>query len=120
MTEEQIKQKVEEYAYNETENWNYKFSDEIEYKVKQIWLDGYHECQKEHEWHKVAEVGLPKNDNTHKTFLLWTTYGKGGSPVVASFRYRNEDILENVWNGKLFEPSEIVAWKECILPKEIE
>lgn len=118
--EEQIEQKAEErtekkYAYNEQEVISLEA---IGYKKG--FKDGYHECQKEHEWHKVSEVGLPKNDNTHKTFLLWTTYGKGGSPVVASFRYRDEDTLENVWNGRVFEPSEIVEWKECDLPKGVE
>ena len=115
MPEEQIEQKAEEYAENFKSLNIDLFND-----VKQAFTDGYHECQKEHEWHKVSEVGLPKNDNTHKTFLLWTKYGKGGSPVVASFRYRNKNVLENVWNGKLFKPSEIVEWKECDLPKGVE
>lgn len=35
-----FEQKANEYAENTIENWNYKFSDEIEYKIKQTWQDG--------------------------------------------------------------------------------
>ena len=98
MTEEQIKQKAEEKAYNETENWNYKFSDEIEYKVKQIWLDGYHECQKEHEWHYVKDGDLPK-EKCLAVVLLDT-----GS--IQSYLVK-EITEEEMKNG-----CDIIKWKE--------
>ena len=123
MTEVQIEQKAEEYAKKISKGIQIEKGSYTEMCLEQGrlgFIDGYQKCQKEHEWHKVSEVGLPKNDNTHKTFLLWTIYGKGGSPVVASFSYRGKDTLENIWNGKVFEPYEIVEWKECDLPKEIE
>ena len=87
--------------------------------IQQTFQDGaVFGYNKANEWHKVKEEGLPINKNGGAIYLLFTVYGRGGSPVVAHFRYRDKQILENIWNGKEFLESEIIEWKECILPKE--
>ena len=137
MTEEQIKQKAEEYAYNEMENWNYKFSDEIEYKVKQIWLDGYHECQKEREWHYVKDGDLPK-ENQKCYFIYSNTYGEDNKVIfsksvinvltgIYAF-FIDEETGEETTDPCFYDDindeeiglKEVYAWKEIVLPKEIE
>ena len=75
---------------------------------------------KANEWHKVADEGLPINKNDGTTYLLYTIYGEGGSPVVAHFAYRDKQQLMNVWTGAILTEDKIIAWKESVLPKEIE
>ena len=103
-----VEQKAEEYANNEMENWNYKFSDEIEYKVKQIWLDGFHECQKEYEWHKD---GVP--EITHKTCVALID--------------RLPNVILVFWNGEVWidtrtleKYKKVNAWKYVDFPQEVE
>ena len=83
-------------------------------EIVNVYIAGYN---KANEWHKVKEEGLPINKNDGAIYLLFTVYGRGGSPVVAHFRYKDKQLLENIWNGKEFLESEIIEWKECILPK---
>jgi hypothetical protein len=69
-------------------------------------------------WHKVSEEGLPKNNNDGATYLLYTIYGPGGSPVVAHFKERDSQLLMNTWTGAILTEDKIVSWKECKLPTE--
>ena len=78
---------------------------------------GYNKANK---WHKVKDEGLPKNNNDGATYLLFTVYGVGGSPVVAHFKERDSQLLMNTWTGAILTENKIVAWKECVLPKEGE
>lgn len=73
---------------------------------------------KANEWHKVKDEGLPKNNNDGATYLLFTVYGVGGSPVVAHFKERDSQLLMNTWTGAILTEDKIVRWKECVLPKE--
>ena len=69
-------------------------------------------------WHKVKEEGLPKNNNDGATYLLYTIYGPGGSPVVAHFKERDSQLLMDTWIGAILTEDKIVSWKECKLPTE--
>ena len=69
-------------------------------------------------WHKVKEEGLPKNNNDGATYLLYTIYGPGGSPVVAHFKERDSQLLMNTWTGAILTEDKIIFWKECKLPTE--
>ena len=73
---------------------------------------------KANEWHKVKDEGLPKNNNNGATYLLYTIYGPGGSPVVAHFKERDSQLLMNTWTGAILTEDKIVFWKECKLPTE--
>ena len=73
---------------------------------------------KANEWHKVKDEGLPKNNNDGATYLLYTIYGPGGSPVVAHFKERDSQLLMNTWTGAILTEDKIVSWKECKLPTE--
>jgi hypothetical protein len=73
---------------------------------------------KANEWHKVADEGLPKNNNDGATYLLYTIYGPGGSPVVAHFKERDSQLLMNTWTGAILTEDKIISWKECKLPTE--
>jgi len=112
MTEEQafIEWKAEQYKHQSTEE-ELEFVEHLHYfpkYFKKTFLDGYHECQKEHEWHYD---GVP--DITHKSCLV------------------NVDYLPNImlcfWNGEVWiEPrtlerlKKVKAWKYVDFPKEIE
>ena len=72
---------------------------------------------KANEWHKVADEGFPINKNDGATYLLYTIYGEGGSPVVAHFAYRDKQELMNVWTGAILTEDKIIAWKEVVLPE---
>ena len=91
------------------------FSDEERSIAKSAFKDGYN---KANEWHFVKDEGLPINKNDGTTYLLYTIYGEGGSPVVAHFVYRDKQELMNVWTGAILTENKIVAWKEIVLPKE--
>ena len=72
---------------------------------------------KANEWHKVVDEGLPINKNDGATYLLYTIYGEGGSPVVSHFAYRDKQELMNVWTGAILTEDKIIAWKEIVLPE---
>ena len=73
---------------------------------------------KANEWHEVKDKGLPKNNNDGATYLLFTVYGRGGSPVVAHFKERDSQLLMNTWTGAILTEDKIVSWKEFVFPKE--
>ena len=73
---------------------------------------------KANEWHYMKEGDLPINKNDGTTYLLYTIYGEGSSPVVAHFMGRDKQELMNVWTGAILTEDKIVAWRELVLPKE--
>ena len=86
---------------------------------KRSYIDGFKDgYNKANEWHKVKDEGLPKNNNDGATYLLYTIYGPGGSPVVAHFKERDSQLLVNTWTGAILTEDKIVSWKECKLPTE--
>lgn len=71
--------------------------------------DGYHECQKEHEWHSVIDGDLPKH-NHEVLCLMW-----GGTKEIGY--YENE-----VWHFENFvaDYEDVDYWQEIVPPKESE
>ena len=116
-----FEKEAEEYANQScfTEMPNPSLSEDIDIsdEIKEAVLYGYN---KANEWHKVSEEGLPINKHDGATYLLYTIYGEGGSPVVAHFMYRDKQELMNVWTGAILTEDKIIKWKEIILPKESE
>ena len=113
MTEEQLKKRAEEYA-KKIEKELLEDYEPIEYGTtpylatiptphnKQAFIDGYHECQKEHEWHYVKD-GLPKESK--KYYVYSEELGVEVRKFIADagcFECRNNIII---------------AWKEIVLPE---
>lgn len=137
MTEEQIERNAEEYGADlcaicrecECEKPCHHKKDAM-YGYKDGLRYGYHECQKEHEWHKVSEVGLPKKSGRY------FVYAGGGENGVYPLDFETEyndfgywclQVGENLGvSDTIFETiterkeDKVIAWKEIVLPKEIE
>ena len=129
MTEEQIKQKAEEYFENECLHSYADTEEQLKEDVVPAYISGYHEgfkdcakarlntttisdCPIKDEWHYVKNGDLPKEYDTvivctedtdlHKLFL------------ICNYHY-------NKWwfaDGKTID--DVIAWKEIIPPKELE
>jgi len=129
MTEEQIKQKAEEkyckgckwrmeqclWAWRNTNGLNEPNEKNCSCKEVPAFIDGYHECQKEHEWHYVKDGDLPKEESRPRThgYYLTALKHKSYKWFVFEVAYftgvvftRGGNILDNVY-----------AWKEIVLPK---
>ena len=102
-------QKGAEFGYKKGQ------SDQLVHKQYQL-----NQLRKANEWHFVKNGDLPINKNDGTTYLLYTIYGEGGSPVVAHFRGRDKQELMNIWTGAILTEDKIVAWKEIVLPTEIK
>lgn len=131
-----FEKEAEEYAENTIENWNYRFTDEIEYKIKQTWQDGaefgYNKCKEEidylnkhwsseeerkaNEWHYVKDGDFPK-DKTEKGYLVAL------KSEYIDFFYETDIWCESLHCFASNNPKKVYAWKEIVppeLPKEIE
>ena len=125
MTEKEIEEKANEISKNKKDRLQFCKDvgiTEDEFFIKQ---NGDFEIEdilraynKANEWHKVKDEGLPKNNNNGATYLLYTIYGPGGSPVVAHFKERDSQLLMNTWTGAILTEDKIVSWKEIELPTE--
>ena len=125
MTEEEIEQKAQEIRDFHSER--VKFCNDVGITLDDFFIkwngdfeieDMVRAYNKANEWHKVKDEGLPKNNNDGATYLLYTIYGPGGSPVVAHFKERDSQLLMNIWTGAILTEDKIVSWKECKLPTE--
>ena len=78
--------------------------------------DGYHECQKEHEWHDLKKDpnDLPKDD---KEYLVIFCYDNKGAKRMC---YEVRDNLQHDFEIHRCYTEQIIAWKEIVPPKEIE
>lgn len=81
-----------------------------EYEVEQAFIDGYHECQKEHEWHYVKNKLPPSGE----TVLLYFGTDIMGKVVMCTGCV---DCKGNWYKNIDGEP---IKWQEITLPKEIE
>jgi hypothetical protein len=75
--------------------------------VEQAFIDGYHECEKEHEWHYD---GTP--DTTHKSCLVYCEK----LPHIRIAYWNGQDWVENT----IIRFPEVKAWRYADYPKEIE
>lgn len=134
MTKEQafIEWKAEQYKHQSTEE-ELEFVEHLHYfpkYFKKTFLDGYHECEKEHEWHKVSEVGLPKESGR---YFVYVGGGENGvypldfDTEANDFGYWCLQVGENLGvTDTVFETvserkeDSVIAWKEIVPPKEIE
>ena len=140
-----VEQKAEEYADKtriKDKNTYISFPDEsivevsdyegnridIRERIEKAFIDGYHECQKEHEWHYVKDE-LPKESGKY----LVCVGGVNGIFVLDfeteynDFGYWCLQVGENLGvTDTVFETvterneDKVIAWKEIILPTEIE
>ena len=121
MTEEHafIEWKAEQYKHQSTE-------EELEFVehlhnfpryFKKTFLDGYHECQKEHEWHYVKDE-LPDYNGQFYVALKGQT-----ETFILNYDYDEYDESKMVWlddDDTNFD-NEVYAWHEKLkAPKEIE
>lgn len=89
-------------------------------KIQQIFYDGYHECQKEYEWHYVKDCLPPKKklDVGAKSESVYvTTRGYGIYIGYYNFSRKVWYLADNDYQ----EIPEVYAWCELpVPPKEIE
>ena len=128
---------AEEYAENTIENWNYRFSDEIEYKIKQTFKDGaefgYNKAKEElEEKYKetICNSEMNLNSVTERLEELekaneWHYVKDGDLPTTVGRRFLVSNrycSMIGYWNGKTFvsadeDDTEIaspIAW--CEIP----
>ena len=118
MTEEQLKKRAEGYAKKIEkellEDYETKEDGTTPYFAtiptphnRQAFIDGYHECQKEHEWHYVKDE-LPE---LYKDVLV--VFPRGDCDVKRLTNH-NEWVGRDSWCSL----TDVIAWKEIVLPKE--
>ena len=116
-----FEEEAEDYGLNNYEMCSYQdlpYASDRQARI-QAFKDGADfGYNKANEWHEVKDKGLPKNNNDGATYLLFTVYGRGGSPVVAHFKERDSQLLMNTWTGAILTEDKIVSWKEFVFPKE--
>ena len=124
MTEEKIEQKAEEYADNEKH-----FDGQAQLYIIDGYLAGYHECQKEHEWHDLEKDpnDLPK-DITSLYLVRVYSWDFGLSHLYKKYGMYIPTVCE--WSGEYFKAlndmaysnarniKSCIAWKEIVPPKE--
>jgi len=74
--------------------------------VEQAFIDGYHECQKEHEWHDLRKdpTDLPKRN---KEYVVKVKEYGGISVYIG--RYWKE---EKTFTGSYLSGLDVIKWKE--------
>lgn len=100
---------AEEYADNVIENWNYRFSDEIKYKIEQAFLAGLKAGRPK--WHKVADGDLPKDDENF-TCMLENGYRLECYYDPITKRWYDNFFHHDIEYG--YYQSTVIAW--CELP----
>ena len=129
MTEDQafIEWKAEQYKHQSTEE-ELEFVEHLHNfprHFKKTFLDGYHECQKEHEWHYVKDE-LPKESGKYLVLV-----GGVNGVFVLDFETEYNDFGywclqfgENLGvSDTVFETiterneDKVIAWKEIVLPE---
>ena len=85
------------------------------------YIAGYHECQKEHEWHYVKDGDLPKDekDMLMSEQLILLTRMKGTDNLNISIGQYNFSTQEFSYSH-IIGLTDVIAWKEIVLSKEIE
>jgi hypothetical protein len=79
------------------------------------YVAGYHECEKEHEWHYVKD-GLPTNTGLYLIFYHNSFFNDKVRCIARYSPDRKEFLNLNIEDG-----DEVIAWKELpVPPKEIE
>ena len=130
-----VEQKAEEYALaNKRSQGSSSFGELSNYHdLRKGFIDGFHECQKEHEWHYPSKGELPKCDEeTQLIFYVNCYYEIGGETknrkrtVLGFYKkaFINDDVKVFVEKSKGYEgehlSKDVIAWKEIVPPKEIE
>ena len=124
MTKE-LELKADSYTDNIMENWNYKSSDEIEYKVKQTWLDGYQECLNDNRWHYIEEGDIPKKKGQYYCTIKTKHYDDTFS-YSARILSRGQNVHSKEWywldrfnlNWNEWALEKVYAWKEIVFPED--
>ena len=104
-----VEQKAEEYFETECPHSYADTEEQLKEDVVEAFQKGYHECEKDHEWHYTEDGDFPKHD--HEVLcILW-----GGTKEVGY--YKNE-----IWYFEDFtaDKDDVDYWQEIKLPKEIE
>lgn len=123
MTEEQIKKKADKYLKAYTDRSIHITKDRLlQLMIREVFIDGYHECQKEHKWHYVKDGEYPKDES--KVFCILGDFENDNCEVgyysqvegdSKRWRFEDYDLPDNSE-----EDWGVSAWKEIALPKEIE
>jgi hypothetical protein len=100
MTEELLIKRAEEYGHE----WGTPTDDSYACS-RQGFIDGYHECQKEHEWHDLRKDpnDLPKED---KQYLCLIKSWVGSEKVYACLIYNTQ---YHSWQESY---GDVIKWKE--------
>lgn len=100
-----LENKAEEYAYNQKT----MFENECGFVIaEKSYIDGYRECEKEHKWHYVKNVDLPKKECN---VLMYADYGN------------SREIGFSFWDGakfKMYTDAKVIAWQELPTPPNVE
>jgi len=110
-----VEQKAEEYVMREdviTENDRVPFDNgygfqtvSFEDEVKQAFIDGYHECQKEHEWHYVKNGDLPKEE---REYIVMNANEGGDTSYWICYYWKEEKKFTGYGLGEV----NVIKWKE--------
>ena len=102
MTEEEKTEiKAEKYVYEKLRLLD-KNSEQARY-AKKVWLDGYHERQKEREWHDVNDTE-PSKEQLGKQLLIRIESVIGDTDYdYLVYKYKGESITD---------VAGVIAWKE--------
>jgi hypothetical protein len=123
MTEDQafIEWKAEQYKHQSTEE-EMEFVEHLHYfprYFEKTFIDGYRECQKEHEWHDLRKD--PKDVPDEGTYLIeWRNARGYGDTMI--MRYEEDDEEELHWidrDGDNWD-DDVIAWREIPKFEEIE
>ena len=119
MTEERIKKMAEDYFCEGCENSfdhdNGHCSDctKIQFYSAGV-KDGYHECQKEHEWHDLRKN---PDDLPDEGFYLVVWQNARGYRETMIMRYEEDDEEKLHWMDDEYDcwDDDVIAWRE--IPK---
>ena len=120
MTEEQ---KAEEYKET-VHRWRDSKGELVqEEDVAQAFIDGYHECQKEHEWHYMEDVNcyedlrFPPEEECKGKLLIWKVQVITEEGVKEPICYHCGSY-DDLWYE--INAYHVIAFKEIVPPKESE
>lgn len=112
-----VEQKAEEY-YNKKLEGKVEVNNEsrLEEQFEQTYIDGYHEYQKEHEWHYVKDGDLPKKDGFYE--IAFHNIDCDATDIC---QWLNNEWWHYDGEIKHYINEKIYAWRDKpIPPKEIE
>ena len=124
MTKDELKKEAEEYARSKHKERLSRWEQIQVEDVENAFIDGYHECQKEHEWHLMSDC-CPSVDilvrvltYSNEEYICET---QSYYPSEDEIGYGHEIVYFYELNGDWVDSCDIKAWCELQpVPKELK